>query len=160
MASLSVLGTEVEFAMRHIFLRSAIGAALVLSGLTAISAQDRDRDRDHDDSYYSRRDAFFHEEHWRARLFDRVRDDLDRVQTSTFPASRDEFRIVRTKEELGQLQQDLAAHRYEEAKLDDVIGGIQRIVDSNRLHPQDRDMLADDLSRLRDFREHHADWDR
>jgi hypothetical protein len=83
--------------MRNIYLRSMLGVGLLLCGLTAGVAQDRDRDRDRDDSYYQRREAFFHEEHWRARLFQRVRDDLNEVQSRTSPASRDELRIVRTK---------------------------------------------------------------
>jgi hypothetical protein len=28
------------------------------------------------------------------------------------------------------------------------------------MRPRDRDILNDDLSRLRDYRDHHADWDR
>ena len=140
--------------MRHIFLRSAVGAALLFSGLTAISAQDRD------DNYYSRRNAFFHEEHWQARLFQRVRDDLNEIQATTFPASRDELRIVRTKEELGQLQEKLADHRYDAGQLDDVIAGVQRVIDSNKLSGRDREMLSDDVSRMREYREHHEDWDR
>ena len=142
--------------MRQIFLHSAIGAALLVGGLPAVSAQDRDRD----DSYYSRRDAFFHDEHWRARLFQRVHDDLDRVQSTTFPVSRDELRIVRTKQELGELQEKLADHRYDAAQLDDVIGGVQRVVESNKLSARDRDMLTDDVRRMREYRDHHEDWDR
>src|SRR5579871_2687880 len=126
-------GQEVEAKMKHLFLASLVGAGLLLSGLTPVKAQDRDRDRDRDrdDSYYSQRDQFFHDEHWRGRLFDRVKDDLDRVQASTFPVSRDELRIVRTKQELSELQQKLAEHRYDEPELDDVIAGVQRVVDSN-----------------------------
>jgi len=140
--------------MRQSILRSAVGTALLFSGLMAVSAQDRD------DSYYSRRDAFFHQEHWQARLFQRVRDDLSEVQSTTFPASRDEFRIVKTKEELGQLQDKLADHRYDAGQLDDVIAGVQRVIDSNKLSSRDRDMLSDDLNRMRQYRDHHDDWDR
>ena len=146
--------------MRTIFLRSIVGAALLTCGLTAGMAQDRDHDRDRDDSYYQRREAFFHEEHWRARLFQRVRDDLDEAQSKTFPVSRDELRIVRTKEELGELQEGLASGRYNERALDDVIAGVQRVIDSNKLSSRDRDMLADDVSRMREYREHHENWDR
>jgi hypothetical protein len=146
--------------MRSILLRSLIGASLLLGGLSAGMAQDRDRDRDRDDSYYQRRDAFFHEEHWRARLFEHVRDDLNQIQSTTFPASRDELRIVRTKEELGTLQENMASHRYDERALDDVISGVQRVIDSNKLSGRDRDMLGDDLARLRDYRENHEHWER
>jgi len=137
-----------------------VGAGLLLSGLSAGMAQDRDRDRDRDDSYYQRREAFFHEEHWRVRLFQRVRDDLNEVQSTTFPASSDELRIVRTKEELGELQENMASGRYDERALGDVIAGVQRVIDSNRLSGRDRDMLSDDVSRMRDYREHHENWDR
>ena len=49
---------------------------------------------------------------------------------------------------------------YDERDLDDVIGVLARVVSDNRMAPRDRDILTDDLSRLRDYREHHADWDR
>jgi hypothetical protein len=31
-------------------------------------------------------------------------------------------------------------------------------VADNRLSSRDRDMLNDDLNRMRDYREHHEDW--
>jgi hypothetical protein len=125
-------------------------------GVTMGMAQDRDRG----DSWYQNRDSFYHEQHWRAHMFQRVREDLDRVQSTTFPGSRDEFRITRTKQELGELQEKMASGRYDQPQLDDVISGLQRVIDSNKLSPRDRDMLTDDLSHLRDYREHHENWDR
>ncbi len=142
--------------MRHILLRLSAGACLLVLGAGMGMAQDRDRDRD--SSWYQSRESFFHEQHWKAHLFQRVREDLDRVQSSTFPGSGDEYRITRTKQELGDLQAKLAENRYDQPQLDDVIAGLQRVIDSNKLAPRDRDMLADDLSRLRDYREHHEDW--
>jgi hypothetical protein len=149
-----------EDLMTNTLLRSVVGTGLLLSGLTTAAVVAQDRDRDRDDSYYSRREAFFHDEHWRARLFQRVRDDLNEVQSSTFPVSRDELRIVRTKEELGQLQEKLADHRYDAGQLDEVIAGVQRVIDSNRLSNRDRDMLSDDVARMREYRDHHDNWDR
>jgi hypothetical protein len=148
--------------MKHVLLRTIAGTGLLLFGLSAGMAQDRDRDRDRDrdDSYYQSRESFFHGEHWRARLFERVRDDLDRVQANTFPISRDEFRIARTKQELTELQDKLAARRYDERQVDDVIGALQKVVDSNKLSARDRTMLADDIGRMRDYREHHDAWNR
>jgi len=142
--------------MRHILLKLSAGACLLVFGAGMGMGQDRDRDRD--SSWYQSRDSFFHEQHWKAHLFQRVREDLDRVQSSTFPGGGDEYRIVRTKQELGDLQAKLAENRYDQPQLDDVIAGLQRVIDSNKLAPRDRDMLADDLSRMRDYREHHADW--
>ncbi len=140
--------------MRHILLKLSAGACLLVFGAGLGMAQDRDRDS----SWYQSRNSFFHEQHWKAHLFQRVREDLDRVQSSTFPGGGDEYRIVRTKQELGDLQAKLAENRYDQPQLDDVIAGMQRVIDSNKLAPRDRDMLSDDLSRMRDYREHHADW--
>ena len=124
--------------------------------LTA-SAQDRPRD---EDSYHSDRDARFHDEHWRGRLFDDVREDVQHVQAVTWPSGGDQYRLGKTVDELNQLQGKLASHVYDERDLDDVIGVLSRVVSDNRMAPRDRDILSDDLSRLRDYREHHADWDR
>ena len=93
-------------------------------------------------------------------MFERVRDDVDHVQSTTFPASRDEFRLVRVKEELGDLQNKLASGQYDERELDEVVHSLRRVVDSNRLSGRDRDMLNEDLGHLREYRDHHSDWDR
>jgi hypothetical protein len=49
---------------------------------------------------------------------------------------------------------------YDERQLDLVIGSMSRVVSDNHMSPRDRDILNDDISRLKDYREHHADWDR
>ncbi|HTS46304.1 MAG TPA: hypothetical protein VMH05_00085 [Bryobacteraceae bacterium] len=144
--------------MKHILLEMIAGVGLLVFGSSIGMAQDRDRDRGGDSTWYQSRDSFFREQHWKAHLFQRVREDLDQVQSSTFPGGRDEFRIARTKQELGELQTKLADNRYDQPQLDNVIAGLQRVIDSNKLSARDRDMLADDVSRLRDYREHHADW--
>jgi len=144
--------------MRHILLQVVAGVGLLVFGTSIGMAQDRDRGRDSDSTWYQSRESFFHEQQWKAHLFQRVREDLDQVQTTTFPGGRDEFRIARTKQELGDLQSKLAENRYDQPQLDNVIAGVQRIIDSNKLSARDRDMLADDVSRMRDYREHHADW--
>lgn len=144
--------------MRHILLKMIAGVGLLVFGTSIGMAQDRDRDHGRDSSWYQSRESFFREQHWKAHLFQRVREDLDQVQTTAFPGGRDEFRIARTKQELGELQTKLADNRYDQPQLDEVIAGLQRIIDSNKLSPRDRDMLADDVSRMRDYREHHSDW--
>ena len=135
----------------------AIGSMLAFGLSIGVLAQDRDHD---DDSWYQSRDSYYHGEHWRARFFERVRDDVDRVQSTTFPISKDEYRLAKTKQELGELQEKMANGRYDERELDDVVGTLQKVVDSNKLSHRDRDMLADDLEHLRDYREHHSDWAR
>jgi hypothetical protein len=118
----------------------------------AATAQDRPRD---DDSYHSDRDARFHDEHWRGHLFEDVRQDVEHVRAVTWPSGGDNYRLAA----LNQLQGNLADHVYDERDLNNVIGVLSRVVNDNRMSPNDRDILNDDLSRLRDYREHHAAWD-
>jgi hypothetical protein len=142
--------------MKSILLKSFAGAGLLVFSLTA-SAQDRSRD---EDSYHADRDARFQDEHWRGRLFDDVREDLQHVQAATWPGGGDQYRLDRTVNELNILQSKLASHVYDERDLDDVIAVMSRVVSDNRMAPRDRDILSDDLSRMRQYRDHHADWDR
>lgn len=130
-------------------LQTIAGATLLVFGMTTGMAQEP--------NWYQQRHDFFQGDQWKAHLFQRVRDDLDRVQTNSFPG-RDEFRITRTKDVLGDLQNKMAEGRYDQPQLDEVISGVQRIVNSNRLSDQDRTMLVDDLARLRDYRAHHENW--
>jgi len=135
--------------MRSILRKSMAGAAfLVLAG--AAMAQDAD--------WYRHREERFREEHWRGRVFAEVKEDLNHVQTTTF-GGRDEFRLVRTKQQLDELQGDLAARRYNEPKLDQVIASLQKVVVDNRMSPRDRDILNEDLEHLRDYRSHHEGWE-
>ena len=53
--------------------------------------------------------------------------------------------------QLDELQQKLSEGFYDERELDETMGAMQQVVQSNRLAPRDRDILGDDLSRMRDF---------
>jgi len=136
--------------MHKILLRRSTAAAafLILAGAALAQAPD----------WYQHREERFRGENWRAHMFAEVREDLDHVQSKTFPVGRDEFRLVRTKQQLDELQSDLAAHRYSEPKLDEVIGTLQKVVADNRMSARDREVLNDDLRRLRDYRAHHEGW--
>jgi hypothetical protein len=122
-------------------------AVLMLAGVALAQPPD----------WYQQRDERFHGEHWRARMFAEIKEDLNHVQANTFHG-HDEFRLVQTKQQLDELQADLAAHRYTEAKLDEVINTFGKVVADNRMSGRDRDMLNDDLQRLRDYRAHHENW--
>jgi hypothetical protein len=127
-----------------------------------VTRPDRDR-RDPDDyrrdrdpeGYYRDRDAWFRNQNWRNRIFERVRQDVDYVQSETFPRGGDQFRLGRTLQELDELQGKLAAGRYDERELDEVIQALDRVVRDNRMSARNRQVLADDLDRLRDFRARH-----
>ena len=135
--------------MRHRLLSSVLccGCLAVL----AAYPQDRD-DRYRDDDRYHRdaRD----ESWWRGRLFQRVLDDIDHVQSASRFDS-DQYRLDRVRRELVELQAKYVERGYDQPELDDVISALQRVVTDNRLSQRDRDMLSDDLRRLREFREHH-----
>ena len=143
--------------MKHI-LQSGLLATCLLMG--AAGAQDRDRDRRDYDWYHQDRDDRYRDDRWRNRVFWQVREDLEHVQSATFPFGSDQYRLQRTKQELNELQDKLARGVYDQRELDEVIGAMQRVVADNRLSPRDRDVLNDDLHRLREYREHHEGWGR
>jgi len=139
---------------KHLF-TSLAGSGLfflILAGAQAAPQQYNDQDRWHQD-----RDTYYHREGWKAHVFDRVREDLDHVQASAFSGAED-HKIAMTKRELGELQGKLASGQYDQPELDRTIEGLRAIMADNRLSPRDRDMLSDDLNRLRDYREHHDGW--
>jgi hypothetical protein len=119
---------------------------------------DRDRAYRDDDVYHRDRDDRFRGEDMRRRFFERIREDLDHVQSGAFPFGGDQYRLARTRQELDELQGKLAAGRYDQRELDEVIGALGQVVRDNRLSRGDRDVLNDDLNRLRDFRARHNDW--
>jgi hypothetical protein len=118
---------------------------------------DRDRDRG-GDVFYRDRDAWFRRDNWRGQLFERVRLDVERVQSVSFSGGGDQYRLGSVIQELNELQGKLAAGRYDQRELDDVIGALQRVVRDNRMPPRDRDILNDDLNRLADFRARHDSY--
>lgn len=119
---------------------------------------DRNPGRGDEDVYHRQREESFRGENWRQRIFERVRVDLDHVQAETFPSGGDQYRLARTRQELNELQDKLAAGRYDERELDEVIAAMQRVVDDNRLTRRDRDLLTDDVNRMRDFRARHSSY--
>jgi hypothetical protein len=127
-------------------------------------AVDRDRDGDRrdgdrrDGDYQQERDRFFQGEAWRRNLFQRVRMDVEHVEHSTIPFTGDRARLQRTITELNELQGKLGEGRYDERTLDEVMGALRAVVQENRMQGRDRDVLSDDLNRLREFRDHHDDY--
>jgi hypothetical protein len=140
--------------MKNILFSSIAGAGLLIFSLTATAmAQDRDSD-----AYHHDRDAYFQGDNWHMRLFDRVREDVQHVQEVTWPGGGDQYRLDKTMDQLNDLQSKLANRVYDETELDRVIDTLGRVASYNRMAPRDRDILNDDISRLREYRDHHADW--
>jgi hypothetical protein len=117
--------------MRDFLIRSLLGSGLLLFGLTA-NAQD----------YRGGREPL-----------DRVRADLDRAAADVGYLSRGEMsRFNHARQEIAEFQNKWNRGFFDRHELDDVIGSLQHVVNSNRLRYQDRDILSDDLARLRDIR--------
>jgi hypothetical protein len=138
---------------RSLFNGMACAGLLLFSfGAGQALAQYRD-----DDTWHQTREGFFAGNSWRMHLFERVQADLDHVQSVAF-AGADELRIAHTKQQVAELQGKLAEGKYDQPELDEAVAGLEKVLADNRLSPRDRDMLNDDLSRVRDYRAHHADW--
>jgi hypothetical protein len=93
-------------------------------------------------------------------LFDRVRLDLDRASAYPYASRGDRKRFDEARRELFDFESRFDQGRYERHELDEAIDRIQRVVTSNSLDPRDRGALADDLRRMRDYREfrnHHGE---
>ena len=121
--------------------------------------RDQDRPRDQDmDSYHRDRDDYFRGDQWRQQFFRRIREDVDHVRSVTFPFGADQYRLQRTLQELDEMQDLLARGRYNRDELNDVMGALGSVLRDNRLSGRDRDILSDDMDRLRQFRDRHAEW--
>ena len=129
--------------MRRFLTASVIMAALALSA----AAQD----------WYHDREERFHGEQWRGHIFMHVRTDLEHVWSGR-AADKERERLDRTKEELTKLQADLDQGRFDNGILNDVIDSIRKSSNDERLAPRDRDVLADDVSRFKDYQDHHNNW--
>ena len=110
------------------------------------------------DSYHRDRDNSFRGNGGRAMFFQRIRDDLDHATSGAFPFTGDRTRLMRTQMQLDDLQRKLARGYYDERSLDQAMAFLQAVVQGNRLAPRDRDMLTDDLNRMRDFRARHDQY--
>ena len=104
--------------------------------------------------WYHEREERFRGEEWRPHLFMHVRTDLEHVWSGR-AAERERERIARTEEELTKMQADLDHGRWDNGILNDVIDSIRKSANDDRLAPRDRDVLADDVVRLKEFQDHH-----
>jgi len=156
---------EVMGAMRVVLQANRLAPrdrAILTDDLTRMSdfrvRHDQYGARDIEGLYHQERDQRFAGNNWRATFFEHMREDLDHVESNTFPFGGDQARLGRTKYELDELQQKLAQGVYDEQELDEVMGALQVVVDANRLGPRDRQILTDDLARMRDFRVRHDQY--
>jgi hypothetical protein len=126
--------------MKRLLTVGAIMAALACSAV----AQD----------WYHQREERYRGEEWRRHIFLQVRTDLEHVRSGR-AADRERARLVRTEQELTKMQADLDQGRWDNGILNDVIDSIRKSSNDERLRPRDRDVLADDVVRLKEFQDRH-----
>lgn len=126
--------------MRRIWSAGVILTALACS----VVAQD----------WYHEREERYRGDQWRPHLFAHVRTDLEHVWSGR-AADRERDRLRRTEEELAKMQIDLDHGRWDNGLLNDVIDSIAKSSNDDRLAPRDREVLADDLRRLKEFQDQH-----
>ena len=123
-----------------------VGVIMTALALTAV-AQD----------WYHEREERFRGEQWRAHVFVHVRSDLEHVWSGR-ASDKERERLERTEEELTKMQADLDQGRFDNGILNDVIDSIRKSANDDRLPPRDRNVLADDMVRLKDYQVHHEHW--
>jgi hypothetical protein len=107
--------------------------------------------------WYHDRDERFRGEQWRPHIFKHVRTDLEHVWAGR-AAEKERARLEKTEEELTKMQADLEQGRFDNGILNDVMDSIRKSSNDERLATRDREVLADDLVRLKDYQEHHKNW--
>jgi hypothetical protein len=133
-------------------MKKTVSAGLLVLACCALTATAQD--------WYRDREERFRGEQWRGHIFEHVRSDLDHIGSAIWASGKERRRLDRTKQELTELHEKLVHGRYDEHELDDVIDSLVKSANDERLAPRDRDVLHDDLNRLRDYREHHEHWNR
>ena len=98
---------------------------------------------------------------WGRKPLERVRADLDRAARDMGYLSGGDFRrFDRARQEIREFQEKWNRGRFDRHELDDVIGSLQGVVRSNRIRPRDRDILMNDLERLREIRSRSGGFSR
>jgi hypothetical protein len=125
-------------------MKQILTAGLLMSAMITVAAAQ--------DWYHDRGER--RAEDWRAHLFLNVRTDLENVWAG-YARDRERDRLAKTEEELTRMQSDLNVGRWDNGMLNDVIDSIRKSSNDSRLQARDRDVLADDLNRLKDFQDAH-----
>jgi hypothetical protein len=108
--------------------------------------------------WYRDREERFRGNAWRPKVFLNVRTDLEHVVDLGRASEIERKRLERTKEELTKMQADLDQGRWDNGLLNDTIDSIRKSANDDRLERRDRDVLADDVNRLKDYQDHHNNW--
>jgi hypothetical protein len=131
-------------------MRRTITATLVLAGFVTATGFAQD--------WYHDRQARYQGEQWKPQLFNEVRTDLDHVWSARGASEKENARLDKTKGELAVLQSKLDHDQIDNGKLNDVIDSIRKSSNDERLSPQDRSVLSDDVYRLKQYQQDYKHW--
>jgi hypothetical protein len=126
----------------------ACSVVLLSNGLASAQSYPRD-------PYYDR--GYGNYGSYGIRLFDQVQAHLERAAYNAY-GSRG--RIERARKDVYDFQKRLNQGRLDRHELDEAIGSVQRVVDSNSIDQRDRYVLLNDLARMREFRASRGGYDR
>src|ERR1700722_18423859 len=86
-------------------------------------------------------------------LVDRVHADLDHAYRMWHFSNDERDRLNHAEKELREFAQTWDKNKFDVGRLDDAIGGIQHILDRNKLPEMERAALSDDVTQLHRMRE-------
>ena len=107
------------------------------------------------EDWYHDRDERFRGEGWRPHVFTYVKTDLEHIWSAVKASDKERERLEKTKEELTKMQADFDQKRWDNGILNDVIDSIRKSSNDDRLEQRDRAVLADDVTRLKEFQDQH-----
>ncbi len=108
--------------------------------------------------WYHDREARYHDEGWHKQVFIQIRSDLDHIWSADRASDKERTRLERTKQELTDLQANLERGRFDNGHVNDVIDSLRKSSNDERLSPRDREVLNDDVARLKDYQNNHKHW--
>ena len=124
--------------MKKFILRTFAGAGILLCGLTANAQPQYRYDR------YSGTDDY-------NRTLWRVQSNLDRAAANTWNHD-DRYRLSTARQEVIDVRNDLSAGRVDNRELNQAIRALRHALNNSNLTRRDREILENDLSRLRSLR--------
>jgi len=122
---------NITLISRRVALEKVVFGAAIAAALPAFG-QDYDRARD---------------------LVSRVMADLNHAADYTRNNGKERERYENVQRHLSEFDRDLRHGNFDKGKLDSAIDNLKDVVKNNTLGPQERDMLASDLSDLRTLRD-------
>src|SRR5262249_7825085 len=88
-------------------------------------------------------------------FLDRLRSDLDRAEATATPYGGDHWRIARARQMGNAFQSEWNRGNHDQQELSRVIWAGQRVSDQNRLSADSRNILLEDVQRMREFQARH-----